>query len=167
MSCVTEHNPYGGISTSDGTLDAFKRIDNYIEDANPSNKTFPKYTQDEITAMGITPYIEYHGRIFRTYNFFQATYNGLINEKGNVHLKDMLRWKKIYEQLCDTDAIVEYVNAWDWNVIRTELEKLWIEDNYWFQAILDDMEERIVEKDKTADDMMTFYNLCLDINRIQ
>lgn len=162
VSTLKEHNPYGGMTTVEGAQDAMSRFDNYINDALPG---IVQYVDEEIFRMRTSRSLEYDVRIYRVLNFMQATVNGLVSQPGMTHIANLNAYIQQLNEQVNHSSVVKMSNLWRWPVVKFELEKLWIEERYWFLAIRADMQERIIEKDKTNPDMLTFVGLMDEINR--
>lgn len=162
VSTLGQHNPYGGMTTVEGADDALYRFQNYINDVT----IHAPYVVDECRSMQVTFDVEKATRIYRVHNFLTSTVNGLISQPNMIHMEDVKEYNDSLAEELNLSQVTTMSNNWDWSVVKTELEILWIDERYWFIAIADDMQERIVEKDKTNDDMMYFVNIMNGINNV-
>ena len=168
VSTLVEHNPYGGMSTYDGAVDGINRMFNYINDADPSQQ-LPEgsYVAGEITRMRTTQVEEYYARVYRVNRFLVAAINGMTRNPAKADVLVKLREAHaIVEPHVSLKHVDSYASKWDWDVVRFELEELWRQERAWFIAISDDMRQRVVEKDKQADEMMTFIAIMRDVNSL-
>lgn len=163
-STLKEHNPYGGMATVDGSTDAIMRMWNYINDATPQVNA--QYTQEEISRANTTLDVEHACRVYRVYQFLQATVNGLASQRGLAHLNDIRAHIKQLQSQVDLSLVTKAANSWNWQFVQYELEQMFISERYWFIAIRDDMTERVVEKNKTGTEMTTFIAIMDEVNRI-
>ena len=157
VSCLKENNPYGGLLTSTGAEDAINRLNNYI------NNITDAAAQGEITRMQETTNEEVACRIYRVHNFLQTTVNGLRSQ----HLPHVEQIQNYVSQLSpqlNHSNVAKVANKWNWDVIRFELEDLWIKERSWFAAVLVDIEERIKEKHNDSQDLLYFHRLLLEVN---
>ena len=168
VSTLAEYNPYGGMSSFDGVVDGIARMLNYIKDTDPS-KQLPEdsYVSGEITRMRTTQVEEYYARVYRVNRFLVAAINGMSRNptKADV-LAKLKEAHDIVEPHVSLKHVDSYAAKWDWDVVRFELEELWRQERGWFIAIQDDMRERVVEKDKQADEMMTFIAIMREVNSL-
>jgi len=156
VSTLKENNPYGGLLTVAGADDAINRLNNYISDVSPQ-------TTAENTRMQITDDEEYACRIYRVSNFLQATINGIVSQ--NLPHTPMLRaYADQLHPLTNNHLVMKVANKWDWDVVRFELEDLWIKERSWFSAILTDIEERIKEKNNDSPELLYFHRLLQEVN---
>ena len=160
VSCVKEHNQFQGFNSPDGTADNINRLHNYICDA--AEPPAP-YAQKEADDMGVSIDIEYNTRIYRVWLFLKATLNGFASQ-NLTHLGPARVYYEQLSTLVDTSKVVTMADRWDWDVVANELKILWIQDRVWFTRILDDMNQRIVEKDKYTPSMIKFTQLMNAIN---
>ena len=159
VSCLKENNPYGGMLTPTGADDALNRLNNYILAATQSS---PELIAEN-TRMQLSNEEEYSCRIYRVANFLQATVNGLVG-LNLPHVADIQQYETKLVPLINRSLVTKVANKWNWDVVRFELEDIWIKERSWFMAILVDMEERIKEKNNDSTDILTFHNLLLEIN---
>ena len=168
VSTLSEYNPYGGMSMYDGAKDGIARMLNYINDADPS-KQLPEnsYVAEEITRMRTTQVEEYYARIYRVNRFLVAAHNGMSRIQNKVDVLDLIADAiNTVEPHLNLKAGDSYAKKSNWDVVRFELEEMWRQERGWFIAIQDDMRERIVEKDKQADEMMTFIAIMKEVNSL-
>ena len=168
VSTLAEYNPYGGMSMYDGAKDGIARMLNYINDADPS-KQLPEdsYVAGEITRMRTTQVEEYYARVYRVNRFLVAAHNGMSRIQNKADVLDLITSAiSMVEPHINLKAADSYAAKWDWDVVRFELEELWRQERGWFIAIQDDMRERVVEKDKQADEMMTFIAIMKEVNSL-
>lgn len=165
VSCLAENNPYGGMVTSVGANDAMSRMLNYINDADASAANIPEYTASEISSMNLTPEIEKAGRMYRVANFMQATINGLISQPGHSDANQMKNFYDSVQHGTNMNLVAEYGSKWRWEVVRAELEQMFIAERYWFTAIRADMTERIKEKGNKSEELFYFVGIMDEINR--
>ena len=157
VSCLKENNPYGGMLTPTGAEDAINRLNNYI------NNVTDVAAQGEITRMKETADEEVACRIYRVHNFLQTTING-IRSQHLPHVEQIQTYvNQLYPQQ-NNSLVTKAANKWDWDVVRFELEDLWIKERSWFAAILVDIEERIKEKNNDSQDLLYFHRLLLEVN---
>ena len=167
VSTLKENNPYGGMATPTGAQDAIDRLTNYITDADPSQQLpSASYVAEEITRMGNTLEEEYAVRIFRVYKFLVATTNGIISDPTKTHVRMIRQAADDLSLRLNLRLVDQAASKWNWDVVRYELETLWRRERSWFMAIDADMKERVVEKDKSASNMMTFIALMREVNRL-
>ena len=164
VSCLAENNPYGGMSVSVGASDAMSRMQNYINDSSNST-SIPEYTAAEIRSMNLTPEIEKAGRMYRVANFMQATVNGLISQPGHSDANQMKNSYDNVQSGTNMNLVSEYASKWRWEVVRAELEQMFIAERYWFTAIRADMTERIKEKGNKSEELFYFVGIMDEINR--
>ena len=157
VSCLKENNPYGGLLTPTGAEDALSRLDNYIND------TASAAAQGEIIRMGETADEEYACRIYRVQNFLQVTINGLRGQHLPHVDQIQIYATQLFPQL-NRSLITRVVNKWNWDVVRFELEDLWIKERDWFAAVMRDIQQRIKEKSNTSPDILYFNKLILEVN---
>lgn len=167
VSTLSENNPYGGMVTPEGSQDGIQRMLNYIEDANPQ-KQLPSggYVAAEIERMQVTLEQEYAARIYRVFRFLTSTVNGMISDQTKHHIDDIQLIKGQLEPRLNMKLVNQYADQWNWEVIRFELEELWRQERHWFMAIDADMRQRVVEKNKSAEEMMTFISLMKEVNSL-
>lgn len=168
VSTLSEHNPYGGMSSFDGAVDGINRMFNYIKDADPAQQ-LPEnsYVAGEITRMRTTQVEEYYARVYRVNRFLVASINGMSRNPTKTDVLAKLREAQaIVEPHVSLSYVDKYAAKWDWDVVRFELEELWRQERAWFIAISDDMRQRVVEKDKTAYDMVTFIAIMKEVNSL-
>ena len=168
VSTLAEYNPYGGMSSFDGAVDGINRMFNYIMDSDPS-KQLPEnsYVGGEITRMRTTQVEEYYARVYRVNRFLVAAINGMSRNPTKAAVLEKLNEAHgIVEPHVSLKHVDSYAAKWNWDVVRFELEELWRQERRWFIAIQDDMRERVVEKDKQADEMMTFIAIMREVNSL-
>lgn len=156
VSCLKENNPYGGLLTPTGAEDAINRLNNYINDASA-------IVTVESWRMQLTDEEENACRIYRVANFLQATINGIVGQ-NLPHVVQLQQFEAQLKPLNNHSLVTKVANKWDWEVVRFELEDLWIKERSWFMAIVVDIEERIKEKNNDSPELMYFYRLLLEVN---
>lgn len=164
VSFLKENNPFGGLITPDGAHDAIARMNNYILDAKPSGR-IPQYVADEISLMDNTIEQEYAARIYRVINFLTATLNGLAEQDYLQHLVDLKSYSDSLHSELNLPLVDAMAASWNWDVVQYEMETIWRRERSWFMAILSDMRQRVVEKDKTGTYMNQFIAIMTEINR--
>lgn len=157
VSCLVEYNPYGGLLTVTGADDSLNRLNNYI---NAKDETVTA----EIIRMQSNEEEEHACRIYRVLNFLQATINGLRGQ-NLPHLQTLQDFTTALTPQLNNSLVVKAANKWDWDVVYSEAEDMWIKERSWFMAILNDMIERIKEKHNDSAELKQFYNILVKINR--
>ena len=168
VSTLSEYNPYGGMAMYDGAKDGIARMLNYIKDADPSQQ-LPEnsYVAAEMTRMGTTQVEEYYARVYRVNRFLVAAHNGMLRLQNKADVLEVIQdGINVVQPHINLKAADNYASKWSWDVVRFELEELWRQERGWFIAIQDDMRERVVEKSKTADDMVTFIAIMKEVNSL-
>lgn len=163
VSCLQVNNPYGGMNTTVGADDAINRLNNYIDD---SIGDLPEYTQQEIVAMNISKEMEYAARIYRVTNFLLATVNGLVSQPGLTHIGKIQDYFNNLTHLSNNGLVTRYADRWNWDVIRSELQSMFVSERYWFMAIYTDMQERKNEKSAKSAAFNSFLGLLEEINDV-
>ena len=159
VSCLVENNPYGGMQNPTGSEDSINRLNNYINAVWTDDAT----VSTENTRMNLTQQEEFACRVYRVSGFLAATINGLRGQHL-PHLEQVQKYADQLHPLLDPHSVQQVANKWDWDVVRFELEDLWIKERSWFMAVLTDMEERIKEKGNKSVELFYFHRLLLEVN---
>ena len=177
VSCVAAYNPYGGFTSTTGTQDNINRLTNYVNDAMLS-KPAP-YTEQENLRMKLEAEEELACRVYRVYNLLTATHMGFMGQHlgGSPSDKQILEARENLLPMYNVRAVSTAADKFKWDVLEYELETLWREDNYWFQAIYADLKKRtkfaarkrrrevgVDDSATTRQNLYKFVGLCDKIN---
>lgn len=168
VSTLAVNNPYGGMTTPDGAMDAIARMQNYIADTVVDSGAVPGYVIDEVERMRNTVEEEHAARVYRVYRFLTATINGLrqwaVVDESNI--RKIRETALLLQPQINLKLAQKAADYWNWNVVRYELETMWRQERYWFTAIEADMKERVQEKGKSAKNMLDFIGIIEEVNHL-
>ena len=143
VSCIANNNAYNGFTTLAGTQDNCARLENYVNDARPHS--LAEYTKTENDAMKLTAEEELASRVYRVYNLLTATrmgYSGM-HLTGSDLDRVVVQFRDSLVDDYSAGLVDKAAAKWNWDVAQYELETMWREDNYWFEAIYRDLGRRV------------------------
>lgn len=183
VSCLSKNNALGGFTTTTGTTDNLNRLNNYIEDANPTNPSngieTPAYVTQECVRMKFTLEQEYACRVWRVLNMMNATHMGFSGQglKGSPMDRAVVEFRDLIQPGYNGNVVDRATTKWDWDVVQFELEELWRNERYWFDAIWDDLyrRQKVATKRRrkegdlvtnTRPELIRFVDIMERVNRI-
>lgn len=153
LSCLTPYNSYGGMTMRAGAEDSIRKLKRYIDES--SAQPYMNITQEEEKAL----------RTYRVHNLLTAASNGFnaINaiDKELVAYVDAQR--DIIEKQLENNLVVQVADRWNWEIIKEQYTKLFINKRHWFNAILEDFEGRRNFKGKDSEDLLICLKFMYDI----
>lgn len=175
VSCLAQNHPQGGFNTNEGTQDNLMRLNNYIGDA----ASLVEGVKQENLRMGFTQEEEYACRIWRVLNLLNAVrmgYHG-IGRVGTPGDEAVRKYRDSVQLQHDGGRVVTAENKWNWDVVQTELEELWVVERVWFTRVYNDLNRRrkvatnrrkkvgTNDVDATRPELIKFLTLMEEINR--